>query len=302
MKIDRLIGILSILLQQEQVTAPYLAEKFEVSRRTINRDVEALCKAGIPIVTTQGKNGGISIMDGYRMDRMLLTSEEMESILTGLRGLDSVSGTGRDRQLMEKLSPGSRAGMDEVQHILIDLSSYYKQSLAPKMELIGQAIHNCREISFQYYSSKGETHRRVEPYLLVFQWSSWYVWGYCRQRCDYRLFKLNRMLGLEMLDCHFAPRNPPPYQIQPEKAFGPRLDVKVMFQPSARWRLIEEYGTESFEEQEDGRLLFSFSFTDKEHLFGWLLAFGERAELLEPVSLREELRALALRIAETYET
>lgn len=302
MKIDRLIGILSILLQQEQVTAPYLAEKFEVSRRTINRDVEALCKAGIPIVTTQGKNGGISIMDGYRMDRMLLTSEEMESILTGLRGLDSVSGTGRYRQLMEKLSPGSRAVMDEEQHILIDLSSYYKQSLAPKMELIGQAIHNCREISFQYYSSKGETHRRVEPYLLVFQWSSWYVWGYCRQRCDYRLFKLNRMLGLEMLDCHFAPRNPPPYQIQPEKAFEPRLDVKVMFQSSARWRLIEEYGTESFEEQEDGRLLFSFSFTDKEHLFGWLLAFGERAELLEPASLREELRALALRIAETYET
>ncbi len=179
MKIDRLIGILSILLQQEQVTAPYLAEKFEVSRRTINRDVEALCKAGIPIVTTQGKNGGISIMDGYRMDRML---------------------------------------------------------------------------------------------------------------------------GLEMLNCHFAPRNPQPYQIQPEKAFEPRLDVKVMFQPSARWRLIEEYGTESFEEQEDGRLLFSFSFTDKEHLFGWLLAFGERAELLEPASLREELRALALRIAETYET
>lgn len=302
MKIDRLIGILSILLQQEQVTAPYLAEKFEVSRRTINRDVEALCKAGIPIVTTQGKNGGISIMDGYRMDRMLLTSEEMESILTGLRGLDSVSGTGRYRQLMEKLSPGSRAVMDEEQHILIDLSSYYKQSLAPKMELIGQAIHNCREISFQYYSSKGETHRQVEPYLLVFQWSSWYVWGYCRQRCDYRLFKLNRMLGLEMLDCHFAPRNPPPYQIQPEKAFEPRLDVKVMFQPSTRWRLIEEYGTESFEEQEDGRLLFSFSFTDKEHLFGWLLAFGERAELLEPASLREELRALALRIAETYET
>lgn len=106
MKIDRLIGILSILLQQEKVTAPYLAEKFEVSRRTINRDIEDICKAGIPIVTTQGPNGGISIMDGYRIDRTVLTSSEMQSILTGLRSLDSVSGTNKYQQLMDKLSNG----------------------------------------------------------------------------------------------------------------------------------------------------------------------------------------------------
>ena len=93
MKIDRLIGILSILLQQEKVTAPYLAEKFEVSRRTINRDIEDICKAGIPVVTSQGQNGGISIMDGYRMDKTLLTSSDMQAILAGLKSLDSVSGT-----------------------------------------------------------------------------------------------------------------------------------------------------------------------------------------------------------------
>lgn len=73
MKIDRLIGILTILMQKEKVTAPYLAEKFEVSRRTINRDIEDMCKAGIPIVTLQGKNGGISIMEGYQIDKTLLT-------------------------------------------------------------------------------------------------------------------------------------------------------------------------------------------------------------------------------------
>ena len=95
MKIDRLIGILSILLQQEKVTAPYLAEKFEVSRRTINRDIEDICKAGIPVVTSQGQNGGISIMDGYRMDKTLLTSSDMQAILAGLKSLDSVSGTKR---------------------------------------------------------------------------------------------------------------------------------------------------------------------------------------------------------------
>ena len=100
MKIDRLIGILSILLQEEKITAPELAERFEVSRRTINRDIEDLCKAGIPIVTSQGAGGGISIMDGYKMDRTLLTSKDMQMIMAGLRSLDSVSGSHYYGQLM----------------------------------------------------------------------------------------------------------------------------------------------------------------------------------------------------------
>ena len=109
MKIDRLIGILSILLQEERTTAPELAERFEVSRRTINRDIEDLCMAGIPIVTTQGTGGGISIMDGYRMDRTLLTSKDMQMILAGLRSLDSVSGSsyyrdGKDQTRIFRIS------------------------------------------------------------------------------------------------------------------------------------------------------------------------------------------------------
>ena len=104
MKIDRLIGILSVLLQQEKVTAPQLATKFEVSRRTIQRDIESLCRADIPIAAAQGTGGGISIMENYRVDRTVLTAPEMQAILAGLRSLDSVSGTRRYAQLMEKLS------------------------------------------------------------------------------------------------------------------------------------------------------------------------------------------------------
>ena len=179
MKIDRLIGILSILLQQEKVTAPYLAEKFEVSRRTINRDIEDICKAGIPLVTTQGPNGGISIMEGYRIDRTVLTSSEMQSILTGLRSLDSVSGTNKYQQLMDKLAMGNSSILTSNSHILIDLSSWYKSCLAPKIELIQAAIGAREYITFAYFGPSGESRRKLEPYLLVFQWSSWYVWGYC---------------------------------------------------------------------------------------------------------------------------
>ena len=133
MKIDRLIGILSVLLQEEKVTAPYLAQMFEVSRRTINRDIEDLCKAGIPISTVQGVGGGIRIMDGYRMDRTILTSKDMQVIMAGLRSLDSVSGSHYYGQLMEKIKAGSSKYVSGSESILIDLSFWYKDSLSWKI-------------------------------------------------------------------------------------------------------------------------------------------------------------------------
>lgn len=134
-KLDRLIGILALLLQRETITSPELAERFEVSRRTINRDIEAICKAGIPLVTTRGRNGGISIMEGYAINKTLLTSSDLQALLTGLQGLDSIASTNRYQQLMEKLSAGQAALLNG-RSIMVDLSSWYKLSLAPKIELI----------------------------------------------------------------------------------------------------------------------------------------------------------------------
>lgn len=208
MKLDRLIGILSILLQRERVTAPELAERFEVSRRTIQRDVEALCRAGIPLVTVQGAGGGISILEGYRVDRTVLTGPEMQDILAGLRSLDSVSGTCRYAQLMEKLSAGAGTLVPEGADTLIDLSSWYRTALAPKIEAIRTALGDHRTIRFTYHAPKGESEREGEPYYLVFRWSAWYVWAWCRDRGDFRLFKLNRMTGLTLGE-PFQPRTAP---------------------------------------------------------------------------------------------
>ena len=152
MKIDRQIGILSVLLQKDTVTAPWLAEHFEVSRRTINRDIEDLCRAGIPIATRQGAGGGIAIMENYKIDRTLFTSAEMKDILAGLRSLDSVNGTNRYGALMEKLSEGASDFLVGNQSVLIDLSSWYKDSLAPKIDLIRRAIDETKELEFAYYS------------------------------------------------------------------------------------------------------------------------------------------------------
>lgn len=302
MKIDRLIGILSILLQQEKVTAPYLAEKFEVSRRTINRDIEVLCKAGIPLVTTQGAGGGISIMDGYRMDKTLLTSADMWAILAGLRSLDSVSGSNRYQQLMDKLSLENSSVLTSNQHIVIDLSSWYKNSLAPKIELIQRAIDRNELLSFSYYAPGGESIRTLEPYLLVFQWASWYVWGYCLSRQDYRMFKLNRMPEIKGTGEIFTPRQLPEFRIQNEEIFPAMIDVKALFEPEMKWRLIEEYGIDSFQKMEDGKLLFQFGFMDKESVFGWMLSFGDHAELLEPSDLRKELEQMLKRMQKKYKS
>lgn len=288
MKIDRLIGILSILLQKEKTTAPFLAEKFEVSRRTINRDIEALCKAGIPIVTAQGQNGGISIMEGYKIDRTLLTSDDMQAILAGLRSLDSVSGTNQVAQLMEKLSAGGSALMAGGANILIDLASWYKESLAPKIEQIRKAMDEHHRISFVYYAPKGESRRSIEPYYLIFRWGNWYVWGYCRERDDYRLFKLNRMQELSLAEC-FLPRPVPLPDLRNERIFPGGIRVKALFDASCKWRLVEEFGTDCFEEQADGKLLFHADYTDADNLLTWLFTFQDRVILLEPEELRKKL-------------
>lgn len=300
MKIDRMIGILSILLQQEKVTAPYLAEKFEVSRRTINRDIEDLCKAGIPLVTAQGVNGGISIMEGYKIDRTILTSSDMQAILAGLRSLDSVSGTKRYVQLMEKLSAGASHLITGDQHILIDLSAWRKPSLTHKIETIHNAIEDRQMIQFTYFSPRGESRRKVEPYDLVFHWSNWYVWGWCQDRQDFRLFKLNRMTGLEVGES-FEKRRVPLPDLSNETIFPHMYQVKALFSPECKWRLIEEYGPDSFVMQEDGQLLFSFGFADRESALCWILTFGNKVELLEPTEFRKELYQFGTQLQKKYE-
>lgn len=301
MKIDRLIGILSVLLQRDVVTASYLAEQFEVSKRTIHRDIEDLCKAGIPIVTRQGVNGGISIMENYKIERTLLTNTEMQDILAGLRSLDSINGTNRYGQLMEKLSVGSSDFMTGNQCILIDLSSWYKDSLAPKIELIRSAIDSSREVEFFYYSPSGESVRTIEPYYLIFRWSSWYVWGWCKKREAYRLFKLNRMEQLYYSENTFIKRSVPLPDLGNERIFPGGIRVKARFAASCKWRLVEEFGTGCFIEQPDGTLLFHADYTDKENLIAWLLTFRERVELLEPENIREELMSALKKTLKQYE-
>lgn len=299
MKLDRMIGILSILLQKEKVTAPYLAEKFEVSRRTINRDIEALCMAGIPLVTEPGQNGGVSIMEGYKINRALLTTQDMQALLAGLRSLDSVSGTNQYVQLMEKLSAGASNLLAGDTHILIDLSSWYKSALSPKIELLHNAILSANKVSFTYHSPKEESIRTVEPYDLIFQWAGWYLWGWCERREAFRLFKLMRMTELSLGES-FEKRTVSLPDLSAKEIFPPQFQITAKIDPAFKWRLVEEFGPKSFHALPDGMLLFSSEFVDKQSVVGWIASFGGGAELLEPVELRQEVLRFAEGIAKKY--
>jgi len=299
MTIDRLIGILAVLLREGQVTAGELAEKFEVSVRTIQRDVDRLCRAGIPVRTARGAGGGISIMEGYGLDRTVLTEADRGAILAGLRSLDSVSGSGYYRQLMEKLPQGLvRAGDDCV---AIDLASWYGPALAPRLAELKEACAGRRAVRFTYCAPDGDSRRTVEPHMLVFRWSSWYLHGWCRERRDWRLFKLTRMLDLEVLEETF-PLRPFPTPITPVQRIYPEaLQAVIRFDPAARWRIVDEYGAESFAREADGSLLFRRGFPDREELFRWVLSFQELAELLEPEDLRRELAERLQKIYGKYD-
>lgn len=299
MKIDRLIGILTCLLQSEKITAPELALKFEVSRRTILRDIDVLAQAGIPIFATQGGGGGISIMSGYKLDKSVLTADELDSIITGLKSLHSVSETSNMERLIQKLSPDHNSMVSLHDHIIIDLSSYYKDSLSEKIRLIKQAVTEKRIIEFDYYYSKGNVRRRIEPYFIQFKWTSWYVYGWCPEREDFRLFKLNRLWEILLTDEYFTPHDIPPDAANHDMGYPEPFSVRLLFDKSMRFRVIESYGLNCYTETDEG-LLFDLDYTNREYIMSWVLAFGDKVTVLEPADFRMEVLHTAENIIAKY--
>ena len=299
MKIDRLIGIITTLQQKKCVTAPYLAEKFEVSRRTINRDIEDICKAGIPIVTSRGAGGGISIMPGFALDTTVFTEQELANIFTGLKTLDSISNSETAEKLAQKI--GASSAIKLADNMIIDLSPFYKDDLADKIDAIKQAIKESRCISFHYCYNKGEADKKIEPYLIVFKWSDWYVFGFCKERLDFRMYKLRRLWNLKITDEKFAIRDVP----EEKKQFGSHMTddyiVSAVYEPSVKYRLVEEYGSNSFTERDDGKLYTEWGFTTKQGAIEWFLSFGDKVRILAPAEMIVLMKSTLESIKNLYE-
>lgn len=298
MKIDRLMGIITTMQQKGKVTIPYLADKYEVSVRTISRDIDDICRAGIPIVTERGTGGGVSIMEGFVLDTSVFTKEELKAVFTGIGALESVeAGTGRSSK---RLADKMRREPDD-NEMTIDLASFHKGFFSGYIEILRRAVTQKQLVRFHYYYGKGEADKVLEPYRIVFKWNDWYLFGYSGERQDFRLYKLRRMWDLELLDEGYVPRRIPEEKLDLGRNLEEKLWIGAVYQPEAKYKLVEMYGPYSYTVQKDGSLYARWGFVSKEYAMSWFLQFGSRVRILEPEDFREEYLAELKKALEQYE-
>ncbi|MBS5873644.1 MAG: YafY family transcriptional regulator [Clostridiales bacterium] len=207
MKIQRLLGILCVLTNTDKITIQELAQRFEVSKRTIFRDLDTLNCAGIPIVTYPGIGGGVSIIEGYKIDNRVLSADDTEKVFTALNGLKSIDGDTAITNLIAKLAPEKESKLFSQSQYVINLSSWFSDSTTKeKVMALSQAIQNRHCIHLEYISKQSRSMRIVEPHKLVFRQSQWYLYAFCRKRNDFRLFKLRRIVRYEELEAQFTMR------------------------------------------------------------------------------------------------
>jgi predicted DNA-binding transcriptional regulator YafY len=299
MKNDRLFQLLYLLLEKGTATAPELARTLEVSVRTVYRDVEALSMAGIPIYATQGKNGGVSLLPNYAFDKALLSDEEQNEILYAIQSLKATNQP--VGALLSKL--GGLFQKQNANWIEVDFSRWgLGNTDSVKFERLKTALIGRRAMEIVYCSSSGETNRRVIlPVKLVFKDKGWYLHAYCKKAEDYRLFKVNRIVELNMLEEHFTdlPDEIPPIEQVPLEAI-PMTPIKLRFSPAVAFRVYDEFDCTMIEKQPDGSLIVSTGFPKDGWVMGYLHSFGTEVDILEPTNLRAEVAAYAKAIWEHH--
>jgi Predicted transcriptional regulator len=290
MKFDRLIAITTILLNKGRVTANELAVRFEVSTRTIYRDIEVLAEAGIPVYASKGNGGGIELMEGYTLDRTLLTGQESDSILLALKTLQAVNYPEIDL-VLEKLGGvfKNAAANDWVEADFSPWGSGPEEG--QKFKLIQRAIWGRTVIQFEYAGADGKRDRRIaEPMKLIFKGRAWYLRAWCQTKGGFRVFRLTRMRDVGLTDEKFERRNDHFKIDEPlEDLPGPKtlVNLYLKFQPRAIHRLLDDYSERMITRCRDGSLELRISFPEDEWVYGYILSFGPDVEVIEPDHIRK---------------
>ncbi|GKH34468.1 YafY family transcriptional regulator [Muricomes sp. OA1] len=309
MKVDRLISIIMILLDKERVGAQELADIFEVSPRTIYRDIDAINMAGIPVRGASGVGGGFEIMQNYKVDKKVFSTTDLSAILMGLSSLSNMM---RGSELINALAkvksfiPADQAKDIELKanQIYIDLSPWMGSiNIQPYLEIIKTALQESKLVSFDYADRYGnKTARTAEPYQLVLKSSHWYLQGYCHKRNAFRLFRLSRISNLQMNEETFTPRE---YQ-KPQLDFADILasmqtKIKIRIHSSVMDRVLDYCTYEDLSPDGNEHYIVNFPFIENEYYYNVLLSFGDKCECLEPLHIRTEMKRRLYNIAAIYE-
>ncbi|MFZ5989515.1 MAG: helix-turn-helix transcriptional regulator [Bacillota bacterium] len=310
MKLERLLSIVILLISKRKVLAKDLAEMFDVSVRTIYRDIEAINQAGIPIVTYQGTYGGIGITDGYRLEKNLLSSDDLVSIATALKSMSASYQDTNVEALLQKIKGLVPQNEEEEfktrsEQIFIDFTPWGREALLKdKFKVLKDAISSGRCVSFVYLSAKGEaTERSVEPYTLVLKGQKWYLYAFCKLRSEFRLFKLSRIREIELLSSVFTRRqinlNELPWDKEWQK---PDNIVNLLLRFHEKVGVVAEewFGVEKLLADGKGGYLVETALPEDDWLYGFLLSFGQYVEVVEPAHIRRKIEDISLKINSIY--
>lgn len=291
MKINRLLEITLILLNKRVVTARELADRFEVSTRTIYRDIDELSAASVPVFTNQGSGGGISLLENYAINRALLTEHERDSLLLALKTLQATRYPEIDA-ILEKIGAVFKkpAAADWVH---IEFSPWGSGPNEENKFLdVKRAILENRVITFDYINADGIlSHRNIEPMLLLFKSQAWYIWGYCRTRRNFRTFRISRIRNIVVTDEAFVRRAPESVsEEEPDTTTRRPVTLKLRFRPEDLYRVYDDYDEEKIVRNPNGTYDVSITFPEDEWVYGYILSFGPYVEVLEPPHIREIIR------------
>lgn len=296
MQESRLFKIVYYLLDKGQATATELAEKFEVSVRTIYRDIDALSGAGVPVYTETGRNGGIHLMKNFVLDKALLSEEERREILTALQSINitpNISGS----QTLQKLS--AIFNLSSENWLEVDFSRWGNRGTDnEKFELLKSAIIHRKCVRITYANSYGTIGERiVHPLKMSYKSMSWYLKAYCTEKQDYRIFKLTRIVDLEVLADVFCKSSFPEPQETPGQAY---ITIVLRFSQNMSYRVYDEFDNTRVNKKENGDLIVSVEMPEDEWLIGYLLSFGTQVDIIEPAYLRKMVAEQAKKIYEKY--
>jgi predicted DNA-binding transcriptional regulator YafY len=304
MKTDRLLSIVIHLLNHDTVSAAKLAERFEVSKRTILRDIEQISSAGIPIKSLSGVNGGYSIMEGYKIDGRLINTEDQSSIITALKGFHSAYDNSRYNGVLEKLS--SILPRQKDQHIFLDFgASGENDETQIKLKTLEKGISDKKAVQISYVNAQGYCSSRVvEPIALNYRWYGWYLLAFCQTKQDYRVFKLVRNRELEATRISFTKEHCDPAVLL-EQAFQENehreLAITLLCKAEVRVQVSEYLAGDIVETLENGDFIMRIYVLEEERMwFAMLLSFGNKVTVLEPEELKSRLIENAENILTLY--
>ena len=312
MKIERLLGLLCILANTDKITVQELANRFEVSKRTILRDLNTLNCAGIPIVSYPGNGGGVAIVESYKVDKKVLSTDDTEKIFTALNALKSIDGDSSVTSLIAKLVPEKETTVFSQSDYVIDLSSWFCDSIVhEKIFRLHRAICERHCVRFEYISRKSRAVRTLEPHKLVFKQSKWYVYAFCRERNAFRLFKVSRIVSYEIMEELFQLR--PVEKIEFAKNYGTELfssqnqaelfEVILEYDVSDEFALADKIDASFFKRSIKGKVdcgQIRFQVSNLAWAADLIFSLLDKVRVISPPALQEEIKRRLDKINSRY--